>query len=166
MEENMSGPQEEQHLFDNYQSTTLTQAGSGKRLANYIIDLIIFYIFMYFFSYVIVALSMDLAIIMYAETEDGGSPILSQLIFLFMYGLFMGLMETVFRGRSIGKFITGTIAVTEDGQRISGVTALLRGLTRAVPFNAFSALGTPCNPWHDKWNKTNVVEYSDFSATL
>jgi hypothetical protein len=57
-------------------------------------------------------------------------------------------------------------AETEDGQRISGVTALLRGLTRAVPFNALSALGTPCNPWHDRWNKTFVVEYADFSATL
>jgi len=164
MEENYSAPQEEQHLFDNFQSATLTQAGSGKRLANYIIDLITFYVFMYFFSYVIVEVSMDLAIIMYAEPEYGGSPILGQLINMGFYGFYMGLMETVFRGRSIGKFITGTIAVNEDGSRISGKTALLRGLSRAVPFNALSALGTPCHPWHDRWNDTYVVEYADFSA--
>ncbi|MBN8687312.1 MAG: RDD family protein [Chitinophagales bacterium] len=164
MEEYQSAPQEEQHLFDNFEQTTMTQAGSGKRLANYIIDLVTFYVFMYFFSYVIVEVSLDLAIIMYNDRENGGNPILGQLITLVFYGLYMGLMETLFRGRTLGKLITGTIAVNEDGSRISGGTALLRGLSRAVPFNALSALGTPCYPWHDKWNKTYVVEYADFSA--
>jgi len=164
MEENLSGPQEEQHLFDNFQSVALTQAGSGKRLANYIVDLISFYVFMYFFSYVIVEVSMDLAIIMYAEPEYGGRPLLAQLINMGFYGFYMGLLETLFRGRSLGKLITGTIAVNEDGTRINGRKALLRGLCRAVPFNALSALGTPCYPWHDKWNNTYVVGYADFSA--
>jgi uncharacterized RDD family membrane protein YckC len=164
MEENYSGPQEEQHLFDNFETSTLTQAGSGKRLANYFIDFVSFLVFMYFFSYVIVEVSMDLAIIMYAEPEYGGSPLLAQLINMVFYGLYMGLLETVFRGRSFGKFITGTIAVNEDGSRISGKTALLRGLSRAVPFNALSGLGTPCHPWHDRWNDTYVVGYADFAA--
>lgn len=62
MEENQPAPQQEQHLFDDF-SQQLTQAGSGKRLANYIIDLVSFYVFMYFFSYVIVAISIDLAIL-------------------------------------------------------------------------------------------------------
>ncbi|HEV8508744.1 MAG TPA: RDD family protein, partial [Chitinophagaceae bacterium] len=75
------------------------------------------------------------------------------------YGMYMGLIEAVFKGRSIGKLITGTIAVNNDGSRINGQTALLRGLSRAVPFNALSALGSPCYPWHDRWNKTYVVKY-------
>lgn len=161
MEENQPAPQQEQHLFDDF-SQQLTQAGSGKRLANYIIDLISFYVFMYFFSYVIVEISIDLAIMIYGE-GDGGFNLMGRLIVLLFYGAYMGLIEAMFKGRSLGKLITGTIAVNEDGSRISALTAFLRGLSRAVPFNAFSALGSPCYPWHDKWNKTYVVEYKDLN---
>ncbi|MBI5372850.1 MAG: RDD family protein [Sphingobacteriales bacterium] len=163
MEEYQSAQPEEQHLFDDFKRT-LTQAGSGKRFANYLIDLISFYVFMYFFSYVIVAVSMDLAIMIYGETE--GFNFVGNLIVLLLYGLYMGLTEAVFRGRSLGKLVTGTIAVNADGSRIGGSTALLRGLSRAVPFNAFSALGSPCYPWHDRWNNTYVVEYKDFAQPL
>jgi uncharacterized RDD family membrane protein YckC len=75
--------------------------------------------------------------------------------------MYMGLVEAIFKGRSIGKLITSTVAVNEDGSRVSGQVALLRGLARAVPFNAFSALGSPCYPWHDRWTKTYVVDYKD-----
>jgi hypothetical protein len=27
-----------------------------------------------------------------------------------------------------------------------------------VPFEAFSALGTPSYPWHDKWTRTVVID--------
>lgn len=151
-------PQEEQHIFDNY-GPLLTRATSGQRLANYFIDLVTFYIFMYFFSYVIVEVNMDLAIIMY-----GGEDVwLARLIYLLFYGMYMGLIETIFKGRSLGKLITGTVAVYNDGSRISGQTALLRGLCRAVPFNAFSGLGEFCNPWHDRWSKTFVVNFKDLN---
>ncbi len=111
---------------------------------------------MYFFSYVIIEVSFDLAVLLYGE--DQGFNLLGRLIWLLFYGMYMGLIEAMFRGRSLGKLITGTVAVTEEGGRISGLTALFRGLCRAVPFNAFSALGAPCYPWHDKWTKTMVVE--------
>ena len=155
MEENQ--PQQEQHLFDDF--SKVTQVGQGKRLANYLIDLVGFYVFMYFFSYVIVEISWDLAVLLYGE--DQGFNLLGRLIMLLLYGMYMGLVEAVFKGRSLGKLITGTVAVYEDGTRISGQTALLRGLIRAVPFNAFSALGQPAHPWHDKWSKTWVVNYKD-----
>ena len=152
-------PQEEQHLFDNHQQ--LTQATPGHRLANYIVDLIGFTIFMYFFSYVIIAVNMDLAIIMYGDDN----MLLAQLINLLFYGMYMGLVEAIFKGRSLGKLITGTVAVYEDGTRIHGQTALARGLYRAVPFNAFSALGQPCHPWHDRWSKTYVVYFRDLKES-
>jgi uncharacterized RDD family membrane protein YckC len=158
MEENQfqSTPQE-QNLFDNHYD--LTQASSGKRLANYIIDLVIFYVIMFALSYVIVALNYDLAILIYGDGV--GLEIVSRLISLLLYGMYMGLVEALFKGRSIGKLMTGTVAVNEDGSRVGGQTALLRGLSRAVPFNAFSALGSPCYPWHDRWTKTYVVEFKD-----
>jgi uncharacterized RDD family membrane protein YckC len=154
MEENQLQHSPEQNIFDEF-TPQLTQASSGKRLANYIIDLVSFYVFMYLFSYVLVNLSYDLAVIIYGD----GHEIAGRLIVLLFYGMYMGLIEAVFKGRSFGKLITGTIAVNNDGSRINGQTALLRGLSRAVPFNALSALGSPCYPWHDKWNKTYVVNY-------
>jgi len=154
MEENQLQRSPEQNIFDDF-TPQLTQASSGKRLANYLIDLVSFYVFMYLFSYVLVNLSYDLAVIIYGD----GHEIAGRLIVLVFYGMYMGLIEAAFKGRSIGKLITGTIAVNQDGSRINGQTALLRGLSRAVPFNALSALGSPCYPWHDKWNKTYVVNY-------
>jgi uncharacterized RDD family membrane protein YckC len=154
MEQDQVQRSPDQNIFDDF-TPQLVQASSGKRLANYIIDLVSFYVFMYLFSYVLVEISYDLAVIIYGS----GHEILGRLIILLFYGMYMGLIEAVFKGRSFGKLITGTIAVNEDGSRINGQTALLRGLSRAVPFNALSALGSPCYPWHDKWNKTYVVIY-------
>lgn len=152
-------PQQEQHLFDDF--SNVTQASAGKRLANYLIDVVGFYVFMYFFSYVIVAINYELAVLLYAEEE--GFNLLGRLLFLLIYGMYMGIIEAIFKGRSLGKLITGTVAVYEDGSRINGQTALLRGLIRAVPFNAISALGKPSHPWHDKWSKTWVVNYKDIN---
>ncbi|HEX7902900.1 MAG TPA: RDD family protein [Chitinophagaceae bacterium] len=154
MEENRT-PETEQHLFDNYEYQ-LIQASSGKRFLNYIIDVLSFSVFSYLLSYVLVAISYDLAVLIYGDGETFN--LVGQLIILLLYGMYMGLIESIFKGRSLGKLITGTVAVNEDGTHISGHTALLRGLCRAVPFNAFSALGNPSYPWHDKWTKSYVVD--------
>lgn len=158
MEDNQPQVPQEPGLFDDHYNQ-LQQASSGKRFANYLIDLISFYVFMYFFSYVLVEVSFDLALLIYGD--DGGFNLAGRLITLVFYGMYMGLIEAIFKGRSLGKLITGTVAVNMDGSRISGATALTRGLSRAVPFNAFSALGSPCYPWHDRWTKTWVVDYKD-----
>lgn len=160
--ESTSAPQpdapKEQHLFDDF-SHELTPASQGKRFANYLIDLVSFYVFMYFFSYVLVEIAFDLAVILYGEEEGFNLP--GRLLILLFYGMYMGIIEAITKGRSLGKLITGTVAVNEDGSRIGGQTALLRGLCRAVPFNAFSALGVPCYPWHDRWTNSRVVELKD-----
>ncbi len=90
--------------------------------------------------------------------EDTGFNLVDQLIGLLLYGLFMFATEAIFKGKSLGKLITGTRAVNEDGSNITPIAALLRGLGRAVPFNAFSALGNPTYPWHDKWANTYVID--------
>ena len=138
----------------------LVQAGSGKRLANYFIDLIVFYILLFI-------VGMVLAVASPSSLDDGGvvsdNPLLERLFWLFMYGVYMTFMEAIFKGRSIGKFITGTRAVNEDGSIISFSTALARGFSRIVPFEPFSALGNPAYPWHDKWNRTYVIDIKNSS---
>ena len=145
----------EQHLFADPEYH-LAQASGGKRFANYIIDLLSFYA---------LALSVGLVLVLAnpatidsLNDESLGFNILDRLITLVLYGLYMFAIETVFKGKSLGKLITGTRAVNEDGTNVSAKAALFRGLSRAVPFNALSALGNPAYPWHDKWTNTYVID--------
>ncbi len=133
----------------------LVQANTGKRLANYLIDVVAFYAFFFLLAIVYFAANPSAA----GDTNSSnGNELLLRLFAFLMYGLFMGLMEGVFKGRSLGKLITGTKVVNEDGSDISFSTALSRGFSRIVPFEAFSAFGNPCYPWHDKWNRTYVID--------
>jgi uncharacterized RDD family membrane protein YckC len=154
----------EHHLFaDNeYQ---LVQASGGKRFANYIIDLIVFYALL-FGSGVIIGLLNPAAFDSIPEEDSLGYSLLDRLFGLILYGLYMFVVEALFKGKSLGKLITGTRAVNEDGSNISAKTALVRGLSRAVPFNAFSALGTPSYPWHDKWAKSYVIDEKESNRPI
>lgn len=80
--------------------------------------------------------------------------------------MYMFVNEYFMKGKSIGKFITGTRAVNQDGSQISVRTALMRSLIRMVPFEAFSALGTPSFPWHDKWTSTYVIDEKNSNYQL
>lgn len=127
-----------------------------KRLGNYLIDVIGFYVLVILLAiFVVFAFP---AVMNDFINKDSGFSILENLFYLLLYGLYMGAQETIFKGRSLGKFITGTRAVNFDGTTITGKTAFLRGLSRAVPFAVFSALSSPSNPWHDKWTNTLVVD--------
>jgi len=134
----------------------LVQASGGKRFANYIIDVIIFYIFYFLIFFVWALISPD-SVRSYAYGASSYSFI-DTLTTLIIYGFFIGLIEGIFKGKTLGKLITGTKAVNEDGTPITFGTALGRGFSRAVPFNALSALGSPSHPWHDKWTNTYVID--------
>jgi len=94
----------------------LIQASSGRRLANYFIDLIFFYVLVFIVSLFIAAVSSS-------SRDDSGqlvsdNQLLERLFCLFMYGAYMAIVEGIFKGRSVGKFITGTKAVNIDGSSI------------------------------------------------
>ncbi len=52
--------------------------------------------------------------------------------------LLLAAFESFTGGKTPGKYITGTRAINDDGTRISFKTALLRSLSRIVPFEVFS----------------------------
>jgi len=66
------------------------------------------------------------------------------------------LFEFFAKGRTLGKMATGTVAVKEDGSRLTFKDALLRTLCRFIPFEVFSAFGY--RPWHDSLTKTLVIK--------
>ena len=128
------------------------RASSGQRLANYLIDLVAFYVILFF-------LGMITEILLPGSMSDMNvDPIIDRVITIIIYGLIMFVIEMAFQGKSLGKLITGTRAVTQDGATLSFEKCLIRNFVRAIPFNALSALGSPCAPWHDKWSDTLVVD--------
>jgi uncharacterized RDD family membrane protein YckC len=135
----------------------LVQASGGKRFANYLIDVAVYYLLV-IIAGIIIALAYPENIDRLEYQSSGFNMIGDRLLSLFLYGLYMSLTEAIFKGKTLGKLITGTRAVNEDGSNISFKTAFLRGLSRAVPFEAFSALGSPSYPWHDKWTNTYVID--------
>ncbi|MEP7141437.1 MAG: RDD family protein [Ferruginibacter sp.] len=147
-------PEQTPDLLSNFE-THIVRASTGKRFANYIIDLMLFYLLIVIFG-IIMAITNPDAFENLARSS--GFNLLDRLYSLLLYGTYMFVVEAIFKGKSLGKLITGTRAVNLDGSRISTTTALGRGFSRSVPFNEFSALGSPANPWHDRWNKTLVMD--------
>ncbi|MET7035328.1 RDD family protein [Elizabethkingia miricola] len=90
--------------------------------------------------------------------------LVDQFITMVLYAIFMFVQEWIFKGRSIGKFITGTKAVNETNLPLSIIDLLKRNFTRAVPFEAFSFFGQ--NGLHDKWSNTRVVNVKQFEESL
>jgi uncharacterized RDD family membrane protein YckC len=154
--ENYTNPTPQQDLLTDL--VDLQQASTGKRFANYLVDMVIYYIFVFI-----------IAMILATQGREGmlnltHNTIIDTLIALIYYGTFMGIYEGIFKGKTLGKLITRTRAVNEDGSQISFKTAFLRGLSRAVPFEVFTALGAPSYPWHDRWTRTYVID--ETSSTL
>lgn len=144
---------QQEHILSD--EISLVQASTGKRFANYLIDLITFYVFI--FSVGIVIGIMNPTFFDFLE-DNPGAQILDRLITFVLIGLFIGTVEAIFKGKTLGKVITGTRVVNEDGTPISAGTAFKRGFCRMVPFYQFSALGNPSYPWHDRWTNTYVID--------
>lgn len=81
------------------------------------------------------------------------------IFFLYYY-----LLEKFLNGRTIGKYVTGTKAVTILGGKPSNSDLLKRTFSRLVPFDALSFFGT--NGWHDSWSDTRVVKIRDFENAM
>lgn len=92
---------------------------------------------------------------------DDGRPgfglyVLAYIIAIFNYLIYYTLCEKLFKGYTLGKIITGTRAIREDGTELTFKDAFLRSASRLVPFEVFSGFSTLT--WHDSWTKTMVVK--------
>jgi uncharacterized RDD family membrane protein YckC len=147
----------EQNLLIDELQPEMVQASIGKRLLNFIFDFI--GIMMVLFLLVI------FLIIVYPEAMEGdenGETFMDGIGFnigvYFFFILYYCLFEYFTGGRTLGKLITGTRAVMEDGSKMGFVTSLKRNAIRIIPFEVLSYFGSPCYPWHDKWTKTYVID--------
>lgn len=155
--------EESTHLLqDVEQEIYLEPASKGARLLNYIIDILVFYALSFVVGILwgIYMMANNSKIIQEptnGELQGGGTLQLVLLAgFLFILLAYYTLMEAFTKGRTIGKFITGTQAVSMDGSNITFNQAFIRSISRFVPFEPFSALGNA--PWHDSWADTVVIK--------
>lgn len=146
MENSMTAPEQPLDILNDLE-ISLERASVVKRFLNYIIDFAPFFFLYYFCVGVLIGLG-----VVQAEYNES----LTYLLFLACYGTWMGLLEFTFKGKTLGKLITGTRAVNEDGSRISFKMAMLRGYSRLVPLEPLSAFGG--NPFHDQWTHTLVID--------
>jgi uncharacterized RDD family membrane protein YckC len=158
MEENVPENQS-QNLFDDH--VQYVEASQGARFLNFLVD----NLFMnYALSYATGYLAAQLLNVVAPEflvsvAYDENSTEYWLFIFIvsyFNYLFYYTICEKAFNGYTLGKLITGTKAIRVDGRPLTFRDAMLRSLSRIVPFEAFSALGG--RPWHDTWTKTTVIK--------
>jgi len=144
-------------LQDVAQEIYLEPASKGIRFANYIIDIIFFYII----TFVVGMGIFGASALSGQNVEDNviagnsGTAVLIQYLISFTIMLAYYTILEGTSGRTLGKLITGSIAVKQDGSKLSWKDALLRSLCRMIPFEPFSALGV--SPWHDSITRTIVI---------
>ena len=67
---------------------------------------------------------------------------------------------------SIGKYITKTKVVMEDGTKPKIADIVIRTLCRVIPFEQFSFLGEEGRGWHDSMSDTYVVDEKKFKIKI
>lgn len=67
------------------------------------------------------------------------------------------IFESLF-ARTMGKIITGSIVVNENGLKPNFKIICIRTVCRLIPFDVFSFLGKSGIFWHDSFSKTYVVD--------
>ena len=155
MEEPYTHLAAEENILDDVEYT-FTQASSGQRFLNYIIDRVAIYLV---WNYLLYKADVWLLRLIYRYSDSRELLYVSSYLFAITFFVFiLAILESVTGGKTLGKLITGTRAINQDGTRITPKAAILRCLCRLIPFEPFSALGSPSFPWHDRWTKTYVID--------
>lgn len=140
-------------------------ATQGQRFGNYIIDTIVYYILAFGFGAVILVISelTNYYDILYWLQEMGTIEeyLLGFVIVIVYYSTSEILLQ-----RTIGKMITNTIVVMEDGSRPDAGTIFKRSLCRIIPFEQFSFLGSTARGWHDTISDTYVVKKKELEIAI
>lgn len=140
-------------------------ATHGQRIANYILDLVIMMIMAVVLFIGLMVVTMILGYDGLARWIEGMNKIQEYLLGAVITIVYYGMSETL-TSRTIGKFISGTVIVMEDGSRPDSNTILKRTFCRLIPFEWLSFLGTPSRGWHDSIPDVYVVDKKMFDASM
>jgi uncharacterized RDD family membrane protein YckC len=163
-ETNYSQPTDSGLSDDLISDIQLVPAGTGQRFLNFLIDNILMQFGLSILTGIAVGVILALLFPDYmlrlTENPDTSTNfdwfIISYAVGIVNYLLYYTICEKAFKGYTLGKLITGTRAIRDDGGELTFKDAFLRSLSRLVPFEVFSGFGG--YPWHDSWTRTMVVK--------
>jgi uncharacterized RDD family membrane protein YckC len=142
------------YLQDIEKDLYLEPVSAGLRFANYLIDVVAFYIIAAIVGGI---WGVSMAARGASSVEDAQGSV--GMLYLVSFALFIAyytVFEGATNGRTLGKLVTKTVVVKANGGPITFKDAFLRTLCRFIPFEPFSAFGG--RPWHDTITKTMVVK--------
>ena len=166
MEENkaFASVDEQQDLLadESYETNHFVYATQGQRFLNWLVDNLLMRFGLSYLSGLGISFIIGIAAPEFFENnayDTGMSGYLVLITFLvgyLNYIVYYTVCEKLFKGYTLGKLITGTRAIRQDGGELSFRNALLRSLSRCVPFEVFSGFNTLT--WHDSWTDTMVIK--------
>lgn len=141
--------------FFEYENASQTQ-----RLLNFIIDNIIIrltlsYATGYLVGKTLAAIAPEFTLNLVNDYGKAGVYGSVYIFLILNYLIYYTLSEKLFKGQTIGKLITGSRAVKQDGEELTIKDAFLRSACRLIPLEVFSGFG---RPWHDTITHTMVIK--------
>ena len=140
-------------------------ANGWRRFANHLIDSLVYYLIIFLIGVVAGLFSeylgMDGMSVWISEMSGIGELVFTYSIML-LYYIFMESLTQ----KTLGKYITGTIVVMEDGSKPEINVILLRSICRLIPFDGLTFIGEYSRGWHDSLAKSYVVDVNKYNAAL
>ena len=122
----------------------LVEASKKKRLLDFILDIITIWVL------------IEISIVIENAIEH--NILMQGFRVLLVLGLYYIPME-YFLGKTVGKYITKTSVVNDDGTEIDFRTTVQRYLARWIPFEFASlGMGYDAKAWHDTLTHTYVID--------
>lgn len=141
------------------------RATKWMRFFDFIIDRVAFYLLIFFIAFLAGIIDGILEIYYFSKFFHRWGELgrlADILLTSIVYFLYMFIIESVSKGRSLGKLITGSKVIMIDGSTPTVKDYFYRSICRIIPFNALSFLGE--NGWHDSWTETRVINIKNYQA--
>ena len=148
-------------LYPDIAVSTLEFATKEQRCINFIIDNLVMrfslaYATGILFAFVVKALFPAFAGLLFDDDSMLAFLVVTYMVSRVNYAIYYSLSEKYFNGYTLGKLVTGTRAIRDDGEELTWKNAIHRSFSRFLPFEFLSGFGT--KPWHDSWTKTTVIK--------
>nr|WP_314495049.1 RDD family protein [uncultured Chryseobacterium sp.] len=139
------------------------KASLGTRFVNNLIDTVMLIIINFIISFISVMTYNFTLIRFFYFYNNGGFlwDIFTGSLIAFIYFF---LWENFSDGKTPGKYITGTVVISTDGEKPTTKQYLSRSLYRIIPFEAFTFFGS--DGWHDSMTDTRVIDYKNYQSEI
>lgn len=127
-------------------------ASSNKRLVNMFVDLFTSLVFIFVGAYFIGILLVFF--------DVNALSFLNNFESFISYGLWLVyyIVFEFYLNKTIGKYLSGTKVIMDDGSKPTIKAIFIRSICRLVPFEIFSFSGKTPIGWHDRWSHTLVID--------